>query len=70
MNTPDLLSICAVAFVGVFLLLSILAIIMRLIIVVFPERETGTGEAVLAAITATYKTFYPGTIVTRVEEKL
>lgn len=70
MNAPDLLSICIAAFMGVFLLLSILAAIMRLIILVFPERQTGTGEAALAAIATTYKTIYPGTKITRVEEEL
>ena len=70
MNSPDLISICAAAFVGVFLLLTILAVIMRLIIVVFPERKTGTEEETLAAIATTYKIFYPGTIITRVEEEL
>ncbi len=70
MNSIDLVTICIVAFIGVFLLLSILAVIMRLIIAVFPERATGTGEAILAVISTTYKTHYPGTIITRVEEVL
>jgi len=70
MHSLDLLSICAAAFIGVFLLLSILAVIMRIIILVFPEKATGTGEAVLAVISTTYKKYYPGTIVTRVEEEL
>ena len=70
MNSPDLISICAAAFTGVFLLLAVLAVIMRLIIVVFPEVKTGTGEAAMAAIATTYKTIYTGTIITRVEEEL
>ena len=70
MNSIDLVTICIVAFVGVFLLLSILAIIMRLITAAFPGIKAGTDEAALAAIATTYKMHYPGTIITRVEEEL
>jgi len=66
----DLVTICITAFAGVFLLLAVLAAIMRLIIVVFPERKGGNDEVTLAAIATTYKMHYPGTIITRVEEEL
>ena len=69
MNPHDLLSICAASFLGVFIILAALAVIMRLILVVFPQRESVTEEAVLAAIATTYKTHYPGTRITRVEEE-
>lgn len=69
MNSPELISICAAAFLGVFLLLTVLAVIMRLIIVVFPERETKADAAILAAVATTYEMHYPGTTITRVEEE-
>jgi hypothetical protein len=68
MGSIDLLMICASAFVGVFLLLSLLAIVMRLIMVVFPQRAKATDAAVLAAVAAAVSAGYPGTRITNIEE--
>jgi hypothetical protein len=68
MMTPDLLSICGSAFLGVFLLLALLAVIMRVIITLFPAGDDVSDAAVLAAMTATIGTLYPGTKITKVEE--
>ncbi len=68
MGSIDLLMICASAFVGVFLLLSLLAIVMRIIIVVFPQGAKGTDAAVVAAVTAAVSAGYPGTRITNIEE--
>jgi hypothetical protein len=68
MASPDLLSICVAAFVGVFLLLSILAAIMRLILVVFPEKKAGSDAMVIAAVSTALQSLYPGTRITKVEE--
>ena len=68
MNSPDLLMICSSAFAAVFLILFVLAVVMRLIITIFPEKETGTDAAVIAAINTTYHTIYPGTKITKIEE--
>ncbi len=67
MESLDLVAICASAFVGVFLLLSVLAIVMRLIMVVFPERAD-SDTAMVAAISTVLQTIYPGTKITNVEE--
>ena len=68
MPTPDLLSICITAFIGVFILLSILAMVMRLILVVFPDRGKKTDAAVLASVASVLNTIYPGTKITKIEE--
>jgi hypothetical protein len=66
--TPDLLSICITAFIGVFILLSILATLMRFILVVFPDRGRKTDAALLASVASVLHTVYPGTKITKIEE--
>ena len=69
MPTPDLISICASSFLAVFLLLSVLALIMRLILIVFPDKEVDKADpAYVGAIATVYQTLYPGTRITKVEE--
>jgi len=69
MHSAELLYICASAFVAVFVLLILLAVVMRLIMILFPHRQVRTDAAVLAALTSVVTTLYPGTKVTKVEEK-
>ena len=57
------------ALVSVFILLGSLALIMELITVVFQARERGMDPAVVAAISTTVASVYPGARVTRIEEK-
>ena len=68
MNPPDLLVISLSAFVAVFLLLSFLAIVMRLLITVYPEKIGGIDAATIAAVSAAAAYAFPGTKVTKVEE--
>ena len=68
MESFNLLGICAVAFVAVFLLLSILALIMKAIIVVFPQKVAGVDAVVVAAVSSVVSIVYPGTKITRIEE--
>ena len=68
MHSNELLMICISAFAAVFVLLAILALLMRLIIVVFPEKKGVGDAAVVAAVTTVMQTLYPGTKVTKVEE--
>lgn len=65
---PDLLSMCLTAFVAVFLLLSVLALVMRLITYVFPMKEEKTDAALISAISTTYQAIYPNTRITKIEE--
>ena len=67
----NLLSMCISSFAAVFTVLVFLAVTMRLIMIIFPEKKTGTGadEAVVyAAITSTYARLYPGMKITNIKE--
>jgi hypothetical protein len=68
MNLPDLFSICGTSFLGVFLILVVLALIMRIITVVFPEKGAQIDEALVAAISTASGAVYPGTKVVKIEE--
>ena len=68
MGSSDLVFICISAFLAVFVLLSVLAVVMRIILVLFPEKESGTYAVVVAAITSTVSAIYPGTRITKIEE--
>ena len=68
MNSPNLLVICLSAFLAVFLLLSFLAVVMRGLIAVYPERVGGIDQATLAAMTAAAAYAIPDAKITKVEE--
>jgi uncharacterized membrane protein HdeD (DUF308 family) len=69
MGSLDLPTICAVAFAAVFVLLTILATVMRIIIAVFPQKAEGSDQAAVAAIVSVVSTLYPGTRITNIEEE-
>ncbi|MBU1319073.1 MAG: hypothetical protein KKH67_07745 [candidate division Zixibacteria bacterium] len=68
MELSELVVVCISAFAAVFVLLSILAFVMRLILVVFPERESGGDATMIAAVASALSTVYPGTRITKIEE--
>ena len=68
MHSPELFTICISAFLAVFVLLAVLAIVMRLILVVFPAKKIVSDAAVVAAVSTVMQNIYPGTKVTKVEE--
>lgn len=68
MESINLLVICALAFSAVFILLVVLAAVMRLILSIFPQRVEESDTAVFAAITSLASSLYPGTLITKVEE--
>jgi hypothetical protein len=68
MAQPDLWIICIVAFLSVFVLLSILAATMRVLTAVFPAPRDDSDAALLAAVSAVAAAAYPGMQVTHVEE--
>jgi predicted lipid-binding transport protein (Tim44 family) len=79
MTEPDLLVVSVTAFFAVMILLSLLAGMIRLLMVLFPHREEepaparaaavrGPDAAVLAAIHAAAAAAYPDMNVTRIEE--
>ena len=69
-----LLWICISSFVGVFGVLTFLAITMHVITLIFPGKKitaqaAGSDEAaVYAAISSTYARLYPGTKVSKIEK--
>ena len=69
MSSTEFLTICSTAFLATFFLLALLALMMRLLIFLVPERREGTDIAVFAAIVATYRSIYPTAKVSSIEEK-
>jgi hypothetical protein len=72
MESLDLMFVCLSALLAVFVLLTILSIIMRVLIAVFPEtleKLAKSDAALLAAVTTVAASLYPGMSVTRVEEE-
>ena len=68
MGQTELLLICVSAFIAVFILLSILALVMKLIIVVFPMKAGQSDAVLLAAVATVVSSIYPGTTLTKIEE--
>ena len=69
MGPPNLLMICVAAFSAVFLLLAFLALVMKILTNVFPEKVTDKLDAaMLAAISASMSVVYPRTKITKVEQ--
>ncbi|NIN72767.1 MAG: hypothetical protein GTO46_12755 [Gemmatimonadetes bacterium] len=69
MDSYQLLFVCLSALLAVFVLLTILAVTMRLLVAVFPEKLAKSDAALLAAVTTAVASIYPGMRVTRVEEE-
>lgn len=68
MEDINLYIICFNAFVAVLALLSILALAMRVLIVLFPAARSGSDPALVAAISGAAASVMPGARVTRMEE--
>ena len=68
MESTELILICASAFAGVFFILSLLALLMRLITRFFPHMESAADQTVTAAISTAAHQAYPGFMVTKIEE--
>ena len=67
MTSISILSVCISAFILIFLLLSVLSVVMRLLTWFIPPMETD-DSAVFAAITKAYKSSYPDRQVTNIKE--
>ena len=68
MDETSLITICATAFLAVFVLLITLAAVIRVIAVVLPCRDRTDGAVLAAAISAAVGTIFPGARVSRIEE--
>ena len=72
MDSNQLLLVCLSSLLAVFVLLTLLAFVMRILVAVFPEtleKLAKSDAALLAAVSATVTSMYPGSRVTRVEEE-
>jgi len=69
MASAELLLICGVAFLMVFIILALLALSMRIIILLFPAKKAQVEAAMVAALTTAVQTAIPGTKVTKIEEE-
>ena len=67
MESYELISICLSAFIAVFLILSLLALFMRLITEIFSDKNM-EDPAFIAALTTFVNQYYPGTKITKIEE--
>jgi len=68
MESYELIFICLSALLAVFLILSLLAIFIRLITEVFSEKDINEDSAVIATLTTVVNKYYPGTKITKIEE--
>lgn len=68
MNSINFLTICVSSFMGVFTLLAILALVMRIIVLLFPEKAMTIDETLVAAISTVAVAAYPNKKVTKIEE--
>ena len=68
MENPDLLWVCISAFTVVFIVLTVLALFMRSMIILFPDKLQKDDQAIVAAIASTFNRIYPGTKITKIEE--
>ena len=60
---------CGIAFLVVFIILALLAFLMRIIMLIFPEKVAGIDPAIIAAVAATVQTIFPGMKMTKLKEK-
>ena len=68
MVSTNLLAVSFTAFIAVFALLGILALVMGLITTIFPQIREAIAKEHVAAITTTLYAIIPGSKVTRIEE--
>lgn len=68
MESNELLWVCFAAFVADALILGGLALVMRLVMAVFPEKEDKSDGMVVAALASVIQTIFPGSKITKVEE--
>lgn len=70
MIESNLVALCITAFTAVFVLLGVLAVVMYLIMLVFPQLRKPLDATHVAVITSTFQALIPGAKVTRIEEQI
>lgn len=69
MENQNLLIICIASFAAVIFILSFLAIVMNLLLIIFPVEKKEDDTAIFAAITTAYNKQFPGTKVINIGEE-
>ena len=69
MENYNLTEISLTAFTAVFSLLTLLAVVMKFITMIFPKIEDSISSAHVAAINVVYNKLFPNSNVIRIEEK-
>lgn len=67
MELSGILLMCGVAFVAVFFLLGILALVMEGITLLFPQRAPAVDPATVAAVAGAVATLFGGARVVKIE---
>ena len=67
MEANELYLICGIAFLIVFLILAFLALLMRIIMLIFPEKRVGVDAAMIVAVTSAVQSLFPGTKITKIK---
>ncbi len=68
MGSGEFLLTSIVALLTVFIVLTVLAILIRILTLVFPEKFSDDDPAIIAAISSHYRSNYPQTKITKIEE--
>ena len=68
MGSGEFLLTSIIALLTVFIVLTVLAILIRILTSVFPQKFSDDDPAVIAAISSHYSNNYPQTKITRIEE--
>jgi len=69
MLSPDILTICGTAFAATFVLLAFLALMMWLLMIVFPDRKEEFDQTILAVVATAVEATFPGRRIVRIERE-
>lgn len=68
MEEMNLVLVCLSSFVAVFVVLIIIALVMRGLIAIFPYKDENADSAVIAAINSAYSVTHPGYRISLIKE--
>lgn len=68
MEPHELPWICVAAFIADALILGFLALVMRLVMALFPQKEDQADGMLVATVASVLQSIYPGSKITKVEE--
>ncbi len=68
MGSGEFLLTSIVALLTVFIVLTVLAVLIRILTSVFPQKYSDDDPAVIAAISLHYRSNYPQTKISKIEE--